>query len=501
MDIINRPRVAVIGAGVSGVVTAAHLIRAGLDVSVFERSSHTGGIWHFDERLPPEPAYPSTRPSVVEYWKRSDKALEGGDGESPVLLEHAPPGPCYESLTNNVSTPLLRTKLNAWPDGTADFVTHKALCAYIQDTATKGGVDAVTIYNTSVEDVRKNSTSWSLRSSTLHKGEGSPVEREWEFDAVVVASGHYHSCHVPEISGLANWKVQFPDRIMHSKSYRRSEGFEKQNVLLIGAGVSSLDIAHDLSPFVKRIFQVSRGGKFDLIPKLLPPNAVRIGEIAYFEQLNPSQHNSGHLSPLDPIPATVVLKNGQRICDIHRIILCTGYHISYPFLRHLHSDGTPAAAADETVLVTDGGQNHNLHKDIFYIPDPSLAFVGVPYYTATFTLFEFQAIAIAAVFAGKVPLPSSSEMREEYNQKLKVKGPGRQFHSLKGDGEEIKYAKDLVNWVNAYGLDVEGHTQEWHEANSKRLQRVRVLTQSTAEDQATLDRKQQELLPLLKVCG
>lgn len=38
-------RVAVIGAGISGVVTAAHLKNEGLDVTVFERSSAAGGIW------------------------------------------------------------------------------------------------------------------------------------------------------------------------------------------------------------------------------------------------------------------------------------------------------------------------------------------------------------------------------------------------------------------------------------------------------------------------
>jgi len=38
-------RVAVIGAGISGVVAAAHLKKEGLDVTVFERSSAAGGIW------------------------------------------------------------------------------------------------------------------------------------------------------------------------------------------------------------------------------------------------------------------------------------------------------------------------------------------------------------------------------------------------------------------------------------------------------------------------
>lgn len=37
--------VAVIGAGISGVVTAAHLKEAGLTVTVYERGSQVGGVW------------------------------------------------------------------------------------------------------------------------------------------------------------------------------------------------------------------------------------------------------------------------------------------------------------------------------------------------------------------------------------------------------------------------------------------------------------------------
>lgn len=43
---IPAKRVAVIGAGISGVVAAAHLRAEGIDVSVFERSSAAGGIWY-----------------------------------------------------------------------------------------------------------------------------------------------------------------------------------------------------------------------------------------------------------------------------------------------------------------------------------------------------------------------------------------------------------------------------------------------------------------------
>jgi cation diffusion facilitator CzcD-associated flavoprotein CzcO len=38
-------RVAVIGAGISGIVAAAHLSREGINVTVFERSNAAGGIW------------------------------------------------------------------------------------------------------------------------------------------------------------------------------------------------------------------------------------------------------------------------------------------------------------------------------------------------------------------------------------------------------------------------------------------------------------------------
>ena len=42
---LDIQRVAVIGAGVSGVAGAIHLKRAGLEVKVYERTARAGGIW------------------------------------------------------------------------------------------------------------------------------------------------------------------------------------------------------------------------------------------------------------------------------------------------------------------------------------------------------------------------------------------------------------------------------------------------------------------------
>lgn len=44
-------RVAVIGAGVSGVTAAAHLIAEHVDVIVFERAPVSGGVWSVNKVL------------------------------------------------------------------------------------------------------------------------------------------------------------------------------------------------------------------------------------------------------------------------------------------------------------------------------------------------------------------------------------------------------------------------------------------------------------------
>ncbi len=45
---------------------------------------------------------------------------------------------------------------------------------------------------------------------------------------MVVASGHYHACRIPDIEGLKEWKERWPGRVQHSKSYRHPRGFRDQ---------------------------------------------------------------------------------------------------------------------------------------------------------------------------------------------------------------------------------------------------------------------------------
>lgn len=75
--------------------------------------------------------------------------------------------PCYIGLKNNVATPLLETTLNKFPSGTENFVSHSVLKNYIQDTAAKTAVDAVTQYNTDVQNVTKVGKKWVVQTSSL----------------------------------------------------------------------------------------------------------------------------------------------------------------------------------------------------------------------------------------------------------------------------------------------------------------------------------------------
>lgn len=140
----------------------------------------------------------------------------------------------------------MKLKINPWPAGTDDFVNHRVLNEYIQDTSRRTGVHSSTHYNTRVEKVFKSGKSWTVHTSTLTKFHHiwQRTERDWvsdqlhlqltkltryqTFDAIVIASGHYHACRVPDIPGLAAWKKQWPTRVQHSKSYRHPREFIDQ---------------------------------------------------------------------------------------------------------------------------------------------------------------------------------------------------------------------------------------------------------------------------------
>lgn len=491
-------RVAVIGAGVSGIETAAYLLKEGADVTVFERSNVPSGIWHFDSRVTNPPPYPNEKPSSGDYatsrpgqftGKQPPPPSNGGAPRHPLdspdteelQIAFSPPGPCYAGLKNNVPTTLLYSNLKHWPAGTEDFVPHTDIENYLKSLSAENGVHHVTQFNTRVEDAKKSSDgkSWVLRTVTLLHGEGWPrvVERNWTFDAVVVASGHYNTPRIPTIPGLSEWKSHSPSRIIHSKEYRFPETFRGKNILIIGGGTSAMDVARETVDYASRVIQSTRGGAFDLPETMLPDTVERVGGIEKFVITGGKSEEA----PDGHIPGHVLLKDGTKLSDIDYIVLATGYITSYPFLPQFHADTTSIDDAGRDILVaSDGNMVHNLYKDIFYTEDPTLSFVGVPYYTATFSLFDFQAQAVARILTGKNLLPDLEARRKDFDDRVAAKGRGRKFHSLIDPGAELGYVADLVDSINNAPADpnVEpmlGHSDEWKREHDRLKERLRLL--------------------------
>lgn len=75
----------------------------------------------------------------------------------------------------------MKLKINSWPAGTDDYVNHRVLNEYIQDTSRRTGVHSLTHYNTRVEKVLKSGKGWKVHTSTVTKihHNWQRTERDW----------------------------------------------------------------------------------------------------------------------------------------------------------------------------------------------------------------------------------------------------------------------------------------------------------------------------------
>jgi hypothetical protein len=73
----------------------------------------------------------------------------------------------------------MKVTLNSWPPGTEPIVKHNVLAEYIQDTASKTGVDEVAQFNTKVERLSKEGNIWKIQTSTLEPGQLEKNVRNW----------------------------------------------------------------------------------------------------------------------------------------------------------------------------------------------------------------------------------------------------------------------------------------------------------------------------------
>ena len=110
------------------------------------------------------------------------------------------------------------------------FPSRDQMVRYLEDYAGGKGLDVR--LNTRLERVDRNGAGWSLRTSA-----GDVAAEQ-----VVVASGYAHTPYIPDWPGRAS----YGGRLLHAAEYRNPEPFRGQDVLVVGAGCSGMEIAYDV---------------------------------------------------------------------------------------------------------------------------------------------------------------------------------------------------------------------------------------------------------------
>jgi thioredoxin reductase len=465
--------VVIIGAGISGIVSAVHLLRTGINVTVVERGYNVGGAWSYSPQPDRDPPFPSIRPPIPEWDDPEQPCVKGLSPEEMVSF-FAPRGPVYANMKSRNSTTIMRTSLLGWPEGTEDYMGHEKVLAYLQELARVYRVKERAWFNTRVESVAKRESDgrWLVRTCKLVTTPTTyTLKRETsEFDAVVVATGRYNIPRVPDVPGLSAWKQEFPSRISHSKQYRTPDTFRNQTVLVIGGFISSMEITNELTNNGAKVYNSAKDTMFDFRDLVDHKSAEKVPMVTKLTTAADDELKSvpspQFLDNDSPIPGKVILEGGRVLENIHHVIMATGYLTSYPFLGPiLEQPSMPLQDADEQVIITaDCRAVHNLHEDIFYIPDPTLAFIGVTHFASTFSLYDFQAQILASVFAGRVRLPSKTAMEVEQKRRKSRILPGTFLNSIFLLDDFV--IRRLLEWVNrdlvAAGLDpLQGPDPKW----------------------------------------
>ena len=235
---VRTKRVAVIGAGMAGLVAAKELRDEGHEVVVFERTEGPGGVW------------------------ASSKARGGVAWGSTM------------TSTGALNTTLSDSLTEVFHDEHERFPHHlnrRQFLDLLEDYESRHGVFTDSLRcNVEVEAMtRRADGGWSLR---VRDTVGGLVDEE-VFDAVTICTGLNKEAFTPQIDG----QDRFAGPQLHAEDYRPQDAgqFAGRRVLVIGLGETSSDVVKDLVEHGAEHVVVSQRGPTWVIPRdvgSLPPD-------------------------------------------------------------------------------------------------------------------------------------------------------------------------------------------------------------------------------------
>ena len=331
--------------------------------------------------------------------------------------------PIYEHLETNIPKPLMSFSDLSFPYSSQLFPRHETVEKYLKKYATDvlhmirfgTQVTSVQMKCNELEALSRNNL-WSVECSDLKTGRKI---RE-EYDAVIVASGHYNVPFIPDIRGVQTWNATFPGSISHSKYYRTPESFSGKKVVVVGNSASGLDISSQIVQTCKKPLLLSQKSESYLAAGFSSNSDIKhVPQITKFDSTN----------------RKIIFTDGREEQQIDHIVFCTGYLYSMPFLSTL--DPNP---------INDGSRVEHTYEHLFYAPNPTLAFLTLPQKIIPFPLAEVQSAVIARVWSGRLSLPIYEDMVAWEKSIIAERGPKREFHTLKFP-KDAEYINMLYDWA------------------------------------------------------
>ncbi|HSV37714.1 MAG TPA: NAD(P)-binding domain-containing protein [Nocardioidaceae bacterium] len=389
----ERPTVAVIGSGISGLTTGKMLGDYGVPYTCFEMSDRIGGNWAFGNP----------------------------NGHSSA----------YRSLHIDTSKHQLSFKDFPMPDSYPDFPHHTQIKDYLESYAEAFDLkDNIEFENGVVHARRLPDGGWELDTQ---RGETR------RFDVLVVGNGHHWDPRFADFPG------EFTGDSIHSHAYidpRTPLDLYGKRILVVGIGNSAADIAVEVSSksLANKVTLSTRSGAW-IVPKYIagrpadkyyrtsphiPLSWQR--KVAGFVQpvtagrselwgLPKPNHGFFEAHPTQSVELPLRLGSGDIIPkgnvdrldgrtvhfedgtgdDFDVIIYATGYNITFPFF--------------DPEFLSAPANRFPLFKRMFKPGLDDLVFVGFAQAVPTlFPFVEAQARLVAAYCAGVYRLPAEDEM-------------------------------------------------------------------------------------------
>lgn len=407
-------KIAVIGAGVSGLGAIKSCLEEGLEPTCFEKSSDIGGLWRYEET--PE----SGRPGI------------------------------YKSLTCNTSKEMTGFSDFPIPDHYPNYMHNTKMMEYLRMYARHFGLMKHIQFQTKVCSIRKrpdfsSSGQWDVVV------EADEVQKTYIFDGIMVCSGHYSEKHFPlqDFPGI----TKFQGSHLHSWEYKHPGNFEGKRVVVVGIGNSGADVASEIGRVAEQVFLSTRRGAWiwnrvwdhgnpmdatlftrynRAVQKVCPTYLInrqienklnlRFNHANY--GLLPQHRILDHRTVLsDDLPNRIITGKVQIKPNVKEFtstsaifedgteenidvaIFATGYTLSFPFLND-----------DPTIL----DSQYSMFKFVFppELEKPTLAFIGILQPAgAVIPTSELQSRWVVRVFTGLKKLPSKKDMMADINRK------------------------------------------------------------------------------------